>query len=288
MEGDDADDFKINPQGELRLLSSPDYESPTDSDTDNDYNVTVKVTDNGGLSGTADFALTIGNVNEPGTVTITGTLLGGSTLTANLSDPDESLSNQSYQWKRSPSAGGTFSNITSNGTSSTYVLVADDVTKYLKVTVSYTDGHGSGKSATSNATGQIGASNSEPTFSSSTATRTLPENSAAGVNVVGGTVAATDSDSGDTLTYTLNGTDAGSFEIDSNGQLKTKTGVTPNFDFESTKKAYDVTVSVHDGKDAAGNPDITTIDATITVTINLTNVNEAPTFTSPAQHCQLR
>ena len=73
LEGDDADDFKINPQGELRLLSSPDYESPTDSDSNNVYNVTVKVTDNGGLSATADFTLTVGNVNEaPRIVTGTG------------------------------------------------------------------------------------------------------------------------------------------------------------------------------------------------------------------------
>ena len=36
-----------------------------------------------------------------------------------------------------------------------------------------------------------------------------------------------------------------------------------------------MTVSVHDGKDAAGNTD-TTIDDFIDVTINLTNVNEAP------------
>ena len=190
----------------------------------------MKVTDNGGLSATADFTLTIRNVNEPGTASISGTLSGGETLTASVTDPDGSISNQTYQWKRSASAGGMFNNITSNGTSSTYVLVADDVTKYLKVTVSYTDGHGSGKSATSNATGQIGAGNSEPTFSSATATRTLPENSGAGVNVVGGTVAATDSDS-DSLTYSLSGTDAGSFEIDSNGQLKTSDRGDPQLRF---------------------------------------------------------
>ena len=42
-----------------------------------------------------------------------------------------------------------------------------------------------------------------------------------------------------------------------------------------------MTVTVHDGKDAAGGTDTSTIDDTITVTINLTNVNEAPTITSP-------
>ena len=122
------------------------------------------------------------------------------------------------------------------------------------------------------------ASNSEPEFSAETAIRTLPENSGAGVNVVGGTTAATDSDSGDTLIYSLTGTDAGSFEIDSNGQLKTRTGVT--YDFEASENSYSVTVSVHDGKDAAGDTDTTTIDDTIDVTINLTNVNEAPVITT--------
>ena len=100
------------------------------------------------------------------------------------------------------------------------------------------------------------------------------------MNVVGGTVAATDSDSDDTLTYSLGGADASSFDFDSsNGQIKTKTGVTHNFDFEAVKKTYSVTVSVHDGKDAASNTD-TTIDDYIDVTINLTNVNEAPVITT--------
>ena len=110
-----------------------------------------------------------------------------------------------------------------------------------------------------------------------TATRTLPENSGASVNVVGGTITATDSDSGDTLTYSLTGTDAGSFEINASGQIKTKTGVNHNFNFEATKNSYSVTVQVRDSKDAAGNAN-TSVDDTIAVTINLTNVNEAPTI----------
>ena len=65
--------------------------------------------------------------------------------------------------------------------------------------------------------------------------------------------------------------------------MKTKTGVTHNFNFEATKNSYVVTVSVHDGKDAAGNTDTTTIDATITVTISLTNVNETPSVSSGPQ-----
>ena len=160
--------------------------------------------------------------------------------------------------------------------------VAADVSKYLRVIVSYTDGEGSNKSATSASRGTIGASNSAPTFSSMTAMRTLPENSGVGVNVVGGVTAATDSDS-DTLTYSLTGTDASKFEVDSSGQIKTKSsGSTQTFNFEDTNNnSFSVTVNVHDGKDAAGGTDTSTIDDTIAVTINLTNVNEAPVLTSP-------
>ena len=199
-------------------------------------------------------------------------------MTANLSDPDGSLSNQSYQWKRSASAGGTFANISTNGTSATYVLVAADVEKYLKVTVSYTDGQGAGKSATSNATGQIGASNFKPTFDDGMSTmRSLPENSTTVTNVWAA-VAASDSDSGDTLTYGLkSGGDSGSFTIlPTSGQIQTKTRTT--YDYEATKNSYTVTVAVHDGKDSAGNSSAA-VDAEIEVTVDLTNVNEAPKFT---------
>ena len=128
----------------------------------------------------------------------------------------------------------------------------------------------------------IAASNSEPEFSATTATRTLPENSAAGVDVVGGTITATDGDS-DTLEYSLTGTDAGSFEIAANGQIKTKAGVDHDFNFEATKNSYTVTVQVSDKKDAASDAD-TVVDDTIDVTINLTNVNETPTIDSGPAH----
>ena len=51
------------------------------------------------------------------------------------------------------------------------------------------------------------------------------------------------------------------------------------YNFESTKKTYSVTVSVRDSKDSIGVADSAT-DDTIAVTINLTNVNEAPSVAS--------
>ena len=99
--------------------------------------------------------------------------------------------------------------------------------------------------------------NNAPTFTEGdTATRSVAENTAAGTDI-GAAVAATDADSGDTLTYSLGGTDAASFDIDTaTGQIKTKAAL----DYE-TKTSYSVTVSVSDGNDGTDS-----IDVTISVT----------------------
>ena len=75
-------------------------------------------------------------------------------------------------------------------------------------------------------------------------------------------VTATDADD-DTLTYTLEGTDAASFQIVSaSGQIQTKSGAT--YDYE-TKSSYSVTVKADDGN---GGSD------TIAVAIDLLDVDE--------------
>ena len=105
--------------------------------------------------------------------------------------------------------------------------------------------------------------NNAPVFSATSTTRTVAENSAAGTNVGAVIPEATDSDSGDTLTYSMEGTDAASFAFDaSTRQITTITGVTYNH--EATKNSYSVTVKASDG----------TASATIAVTIDVTDVNE--------------
>ena len=128
----------------------------------------------------------------------------------------------------------------------------------------------------SSATAQ--AANSQPAFpSSEDGARSVAENTAAGANI-GAPVGATDADN-DALTYTLAGDDAASFSIvPSTGQLQTLAGL----DFEG-KNSYSVTVSASDRKDATGNPD-TAIDATIDVTISVTDADEPGTvIVSPGQ-----
>ena len=122
--------------------------------------------------------------------------------------------------------------------------------------------------------------NNAPVFTDGTSTtRSIAENTASGEHI-GTAITATDADSGDTLTYTLGGTDATAFEIDpTTGQLKTNAAL----DYE-TKNTYTVTVTVSDGN----------LTDSITVTINITDVNELPTSTgvckvgdvlAPGQSC---
>ena len=103
------------------------------------------------------------------------------------------------------------------------------------------------------------------------ATRAVDENSDAGDNV-GAPVTATDPD-GDTLTYSMIGTDADKFDINSStGQITVGSGTV--LDHEA-KTNYLVTVQVTDGKDAKGDPD-TGIDASALVNIKVTDLAEPP------------
>ena len=124
--------------------------------------------------------------------------------------------------------------------------------------------------------------NELPEFNSNAPTTlNVVENTAAGV-AIGNPITATDPDNTaanpgkDTLTYSLDTGDGASFEIEADGQIKTKDALD-----RETKASYTVTVSVTDGKDAGGNTD-TTADDTHTVTITVDDENEPPSFADDA------
>ena len=108
----------------------------------------------------------------------------------------------------------------------------------------------------------LSADNVAPVFEDGApTTRAVAENTAAGTGF-DTPVSATDEE---TLFYSLEGTDAASFDIDpGTGQLKTRAGV--DLDHE-TKSTYDVIVKADDG---------TGFTATIAVTVNVTDVEEPP------------
>ena len=61
--GADADKFMLGSTGVLTFTTAPDYEAPTDTKTDNVYEVTVQVSD-GSNTDTADLEVTVTNVAE--------------------------------------------------------------------------------------------------------------------------------------------------------------------------------------------------------------------------------
>src|SRR5262249_373607 len=100
--GGGADDSKFNidaTTGAVTFKASPNFEAPTDTGTNDVYDIIVKATDGGALSGSKAVAIAVTNVNEaPSAPTDTnnainfvganaanGTVLG---ITANSTDPD--------------------------------------------------------------------------------------------------------------------------------------------------------------------------------------------------------
>ena len=88
LSGDDAADFSIT-EGTLSFSVTPDYENPADKNRDNIYQVTVEARDPGFNVAPADVTVTVLNVDERGTVTLsTQTPQEEVGLSAELSDPD--------------------------------------------------------------------------------------------------------------------------------------------------------------------------------------------------------
>jgi YD repeat-containing protein len=121
----------------------------------------VTATDGQGLSTSDAFALTVANINDAptGSVTISGAATQGQTLTAanTLADAD-GLGTISYQWM----ADG--ANI-SGATGSTLVLTQAQVGKAIGVVASYDDGFGASESVASGATATVVNVNDAPTGS---------------------------------------------------------------------------------------------------------------------------
>ena len=265
LSGIDASSFTINIfTGQMMVKDPLDYESKPV------YHVRVRVRDNIGASDDIDVTITVTNVDEAGTVSVSSERPEvGTALAASLTDLDGSVSDISWQWAAS-SDGSNWSDI-SGANSDSYTPVADDVGIYLRTTASYTDGHGPGKSA--HAVMEQETAQRDPSFEGEVTSLTVDENTPPGT-LVGDAITATDPD-GDILTYSLSGTDVSSFVIDgSTGQITVGSGTM--VDYESGPARYTVIVSVHDGRDAYGNDD-TAIDDRIEVNIDVNNVDEVGT-----------
>ena len=281
LSGADADVFSIDDEGVLTFKAVPNFEAPKDAGKDNVYNITVVATDSDGQTDEMDVTVTVTNVEEDGTVTLS-TLQPrvGTALTATLTDIDGAVSDVKWMWAKSADRAGEYVDI-EGATAASYTpvmadVVADGTNYYLRATARYTDPEGSGKTAMSNpnesgfSVVEIDNTNRAPKFpdldlkmdgDQTDQERDVEENVAG--EMVGAVVTATDPNVGDILTYTLGGTDAASFSILRNtGQLQTKAALN-----REEKDTYMVTVTA---TDPSG------LSATVNVTIKITDMPEPP------------
>ncbi len=262
--GDDADDFSITNAGVLTFSTPPDFEMPTDANTDNDYEITVTATDD--ASETSDavaVTVTVTNVDEDGMAFIDGTAQVGQVLMASVTDPDGEVTGALYQWQ---TAGVSVSG--DLRASTTYTLVDADEGNTLRVVVSYSDGFGGNTDiATSASTTAVQAAAATPTKPVVTPPTTTPivfaENDTAEVH----SFSATTTDSRTITSYALGGDDADDFSITNAGVLTFSTP--PDFEMPTdanTDNDYEITVTATD--DASGTSDA------VAVTVRVTNVTD--------------
>ena len=93
--------------GGLMFKAQPDYETPGDANKDNVYEVTVQAKDGVGNIGMETVKVTVTNVEEDGTVTLSHLQPRvGVAITASVTDLDGDVSGVTWQWSRSTSEAG--------------------------------------------------------------------------------------------------------------------------------------------------------------------------------------
>jgi VCBS repeat-containing protein len=174
ISGTDAALFNIDSSiGSVSFKTAPNYESPTDSNSDNVYDITVTATDSGSLTDTKNVSITVTNVNEAPVISSSATASfaengTGTAYTATATDPEGST----VTWSLSGTDAGLFSINSSTGAITftsppSYSSPADNNTdNSYELTVTASDGAlTSSKSITITVTKYIASSPSAPSSS---------------------------------------------------------------------------------------------------------------------------
>ena len=154
--GTDSDHFSIDsPPGALRFAldavaprifsEPPDFEAPVDHDGDNTYELTLSAEAGSSVTGTRTFTVTVADVDEDGELSLSSTRPAmGAELTAVLTDPDGVAAGTAvWQWERS--TGRNSWAVIDGAAAASYTPVAADTNTFLRVTATYDDQHGTGK-----------------------------------------------------------------------------------------------------------------------------------------------
>ena len=277
LEGDDRRDFTItgdsSGRGVLAFSVPPDFEDPSDSDRQNDYELTVIATDEDGHSDRLSFTITVTAVDEGPEVS------GPSAFTIAENQP---LPNAVYtatdpeganvaRWSVGGRDGGDFS-ITQGGTlyfrsPPDYERPADsNRDNVYEVSIQPSDGRNTGSYPVTVTVTDV---NEAPEIRrGSTTSFTQPENRTTRLY----TFSATDPEQG-AITWSVGGTDGNHFTIDERGQFSFKEDSPPDFDTpgdDGGDNLYNVTIQARD-------PESNT--SRLPVTVIVTEINEGPVIT---------
>ncbi len=279
--GLDSARFTINSTtGVLSFVAPPNFEAPTDSNTDNSYQVIVQAS-NGSFSDSQTFTVAVSNVNEAPVITSNGGgAVGGYTISENTLGPNAIVAVD-------PDAGATITySIIGGADAARFVINAAGVIQLAanpdfespadanldnvyQVIVRASDGVLT-DTQTINLT--VTNQNDAPAISSDGGGASATRNVLEGATAVT-TVTASDPDSGATITFSIvGGTDQGLFSINgATGALSFVSG--RNFEAPSDSNAdgvYNVIVQASDGA----------LTDTQAIAVTVTNLNEAPVITS--------
>ena len=210
LSGPDADQFTID-DGLLAFRESPNYEDPQSAAGACRWR-RERVQGAIEAGGTHEVAVTVTDVDEAGTASIDRPQPQVSRpLGASLSDEDEGVAAERWQWARSQD-GTTWTDI-EGATSPRRSPAQADVGMYLRASVTYSDKFGPGKTASAVSANPVEAktlSNAAPSFADQDrdedtpyidVARSVAENTAAG-RPIGRRLSATDADD-DILFYEL-------------------------------------------------------------------------------------
>ena len=273
LEGTAAARFGIvRTSGQLQTKVGEKYSHEENSS----YSVRVKVEDGNSGSDTIVVTLNVMDVNEPplapNAPSVSATPGSNNSLDVSWTAPTNTgrpnILNYDLQYQKTTETGWTDGPQNETGPSAT-IGNLDTGTEY-RVQVRATNAEGGDNWSESGNGSTNTPANALPAFTEGGSTsrafnETLGDASVATAGNIGTPVGATDADTGDTLTYSLEGTDAARFGIvRTSGQLQTKVG--EKYDYEA-KSSYSVMVKVEDGNSGSD---------TIVVTLNVMDVNEPP------------
>ena len=178
LAGTDSDDFEISDHGVLTFTRPPDYEHPSDDDTDNEYLLEVWARAGASDPITQGVTVTVNNADEEAVVVLSSPQPQiGTALQATITDPDGVLAVSTWTWQQSTDRVS-WTDIAGATTSS---YTPTDAGVYLQAVAAYIDGFDVSidNAATSTAypTRTAPSTNNAPQFTANSLDRTVAENS---------------------------------------------------------------------------------------------------------------